>query len=204
MIRNFADRVELIWSGQRSRKLPSNIQAVAFAQTAFAEPNESSGRSAGSAGSRLEALKGERAGQHSVRINDRWRICFIWSEGGPVDVEIGGCRTPSRQEILLEEFLKPISLSQNALARAIHVPPRRISRLVLGKRSVTADTDLRLATLAFRMGSFSAWENDYDLMQQRRQIDTELQTITPRAASQPGGVGPFLSLRRIRRIAGVA
>jgi antitoxin HigA-1 len=47
--------------------------------------------------------------------------------------------------ILLEEFLKPMGVSQNALARAIHVPPRRINELVLGKRAVTADTDLRLA-----------------------------------------------------------
>ena len=47
-------------------------------------------------------------------------------------------------EILLEEFLKPMELSQNALARAIGVPPRRINEIVLGKRAVTADTDLRL------------------------------------------------------------
>jgi proteic killer suppression protein len=39
-------------------------------------------------GNRLEALKGNRAGQHSVRINDQWRICFVWAEGGPSDVEI--------------------------------------------------------------------------------------------------------------------
>jgi antitoxin HigA-1 len=48
-------------------------------------------------------------------------------------------------EILLEEFLKPMGLSQNALALAIHVPPRRINEIVLGKRAMTADTDLRLA-----------------------------------------------------------
>ena len=39
-------------------------------------------------GNHLEALKGSRAGQHSVRINDQWRICFVWTEQGPVDVEI--------------------------------------------------------------------------------------------------------------------
>lgn len=52
---------------------------------------------------------------------------------------------PHPGEILLEEFLKPMGLSQNALARAIHVPPRRINEIVLGKRTVSADTDLRLA-----------------------------------------------------------
>ena len=39
-------------------------------------------------GNRLEVLKGDRAGQHSVRINDQWRICFVWTEQGPADVEI--------------------------------------------------------------------------------------------------------------------
>ena len=52
---------------------------------------------------------------------------------------------PHPGEILLEEFLKPMELSQTALARAIGVPPRRINEIVLGKRSITADTDLRLA-----------------------------------------------------------
>ena len=39
-------------------------------------------------GNRLEALKGDRAGQHSIRINDQWRICFIWTDAGPEEVEI--------------------------------------------------------------------------------------------------------------------
>ena len=42
-------------------------------------------------GNRLEGLKGERAGQYSIRINDQWRICFVWQEGGPADVEIVDC-----------------------------------------------------------------------------------------------------------------
>ena len=39
-------------------------------------------------GNHLEELKGDRAGQHSVRINDQWRICFVWTDQGPADVEI--------------------------------------------------------------------------------------------------------------------
>lgn len=90
---------------------------------------------------------------------------------------------PHPGEILLEEFLKPMGLSQNALARAVHVPPRRINELVLGKRSVSADTDLRLARyFGVSDGVFLGLQNDYDLMERRRQIETELQTITPRAA----------------------
>ena len=48
-------------------------------------------------------------------------------------------------EVLIEEFLKPMEISQNALARAIRVPPRRVNEIVLGKPAVTADTALRLA-----------------------------------------------------------
>jgi addiction module HigA family antidote len=90
---------------------------------------------------------------------------------------------PSPGEILLEEFLTPMALSQTALARAIGVPPRRINEIVLGKRAVTADTDLRLARY-FRMsdGFFLGLQTDYDLMQRRREIGDKLKAIKPRAA----------------------
>lgn len=39
-------------------------------------------------GNRLEALRGDRAGQHSIRVNDQWRVCFVWTESGPAEVEI--------------------------------------------------------------------------------------------------------------------
>lgn len=90
---------------------------------------------------------------------------------------------PHPGEILLEEFLKPMDLSQNALARAVHVPPRRINELVQGKRSVTADTDLRLARyFGVSEGFFLGLQADYDLMQRRRQIEADLRRIRPRAA----------------------
>jgi addiction module HigA family antidote len=90
---------------------------------------------------------------------------------------------PHPGEILLEEFLKPMDLSQNALARAVHVAPRRINEIVLGKRDVTADTDLRLARyFGLSEGFFLGLQMDYDLMQRRREIDRDLRTIRPRAA----------------------
>src|SRR6516225_6038916 len=90
---------------------------------------------------------------------------------------------PTPGEILLEEFLKPMSLSQNALARAINVPPRRINEIILGKRAITADTDLRLARyFGISEGFFLGLQMDYDLMQRRRQIDRDLKAIRPRAA----------------------
>ena len=90
---------------------------------------------------------------------------------------------PHPGEILLEEFLKPMGVSQNALARAVHVPPRRINEIVLGKRAVSADTDLRLARyFAISEGFFLGLQADYDLMERRRQIGADLATIAPRAA----------------------
>ena len=68
---------------------------------------------------------------------------------------------PHPGQILLEEFLKPMELSQNALARAVHVPPRRINELVLGKRAVTADTDLRLSRyFSVSVGFFLGLQSD--------------------------------------------
>jgi addiction module HigA family antidote len=90
---------------------------------------------------------------------------------------------PHPGEILLEEFLRPMGVSQNALARAIHVPPRRINEIVLGKRDVTADTDLRLARFfGVSEGFFLGLQTDFDLMERRREIGSDLKTIEPRAA----------------------
>ncbi len=90
---------------------------------------------------------------------------------------------PHPGEILREEFLLPMDLTQNGLARAIHVPPRRINEIVLGKRSITADTDLRLARyFGMSEGFFLGLQADYELMERRRAIADEVATITPRAA----------------------
>src|SRR6266571_4944534 len=95
----------------------------------------------------------------------------------------GLLRNPHPGEILLEEFLKPMGLSQNGLAREVHVAPRRINEIVLGKRDVTADTDLRLARyFGLSEGFFLGLQMDYDLMQRRREIDRDLKSIRPRAA----------------------
>ena len=90
---------------------------------------------------------------------------------------------PHPGEILLEEFLEPMAISQNALARAVGVPPRRINEIVLGKRAVTADTDLRLARyFGMSEGFFLGLQSDYDLMERRREIAGYLKLIEPRAA----------------------
>lgn len=88
---------------------------------------------------------------------------------------------PNPGEILLVEFIEPMGLSQSALARAIGVPPRRINEIVLGKRAVTADTDLRLARyFGLADGFWLGLQADHDLMDQRRKIATDLAKIEPR------------------------
>ncbi len=89
MIRNFADReTERIWNGRRSRRLPGEIQAVALRKLRMLNQAQVLADLRVPPGNRLESLKGNRAGQNSIRINQQWRICFTWSEGGPSDVEI--------------------------------------------------------------------------------------------------------------------
>ncbi len=79
-------------------------------------------------------------------------------------------------EILREEFMKPHHLSQNGLARALGVPPRRINEIVLEKRGITADTALRLARY-FRTTAemWSGLQADYDLRVARREKDQQIE-----------------------------
>lgn len=89
MIGSFADaETERIWAGQRSRKLPTDIQGIALRKLRMLNQARRLLDLRIPPGNRLEALKAERSGQHSIRINDQWRICFVWKDGGPRDVEI--------------------------------------------------------------------------------------------------------------------
>lgn len=77
-------------------------------------------------------------------------------------------------EVLLKDFLEPMEVSQNALARAIGVPPRRINEIVLGKRAITADTAVRLARAFGTSEKF--WlglQADYDLEEARHTVDVD-------------------------------
>jgi addiction module HigA family antidote len=100
---------------------------------------------------------------------------------GDLLAETENANNPTPDEILLAEFLAPLGLSQTALARAIGVPPRRINEIVLGKRAVTADTDLRLARyFGVSDGFFLQLQADHDLMARRRKIGGALKAIKPR------------------------
>jgi|SRR3970040_37386 addiction module HigA family antidote len=86
-------------------------------------------------------------------------------------------------EVLREEFLKPMGISQNAMARAIGVPPRRINEIVLGKRRITADTALRLARAFSTSEQFwMGLQADYDLEEARKAADRSIRKVRPIAA----------------------
>lgn len=90
---------------------------------------------------------------------------------------------PTVGEILKEEFLEEIGISQNALAKAISVPPNRIHAIVNGTRRVTADTDLRLCRyLRLSEGYFLRLQNAYELMEAKRKLGKSLIEIEPYAS----------------------
>jgi proteic killer suppression protein len=89
MIVSFRDgEAEKIWQGQRSRRLPSGIQSVALRKLRLLNAARRLDDLRVPPGNRLEALKRDRTGQWSIRINDQWRICFRWTQGGANEVEI--------------------------------------------------------------------------------------------------------------------
>ena len=90
-------------------------------------------------------------------------------------------------EVLLEEYLKPLQISQNKLARDMFVPPRRINEIVHGLRSVTADTDLRLSrALGTSEGFWMGLQNDYDLEAKKIEISPQLVRIGNLAEEKNG------------------
>jgi len=89
MILSFHDRAtQEIWAGRPSRRLPSNIQTVARRKLRMLNNAKVLDDLRIPPANRLEALKGKRKGQYSIRINDQWRICFTWSDGSASNVEI--------------------------------------------------------------------------------------------------------------------
>lgn len=91
MILSFAKtstKTERIWAGLRSRQLPPEIQNRALDKLRLLNRAKTLDDLRNPPGNHLEALKGDRAGQHSIRINNQWRICFRFEDGNAYDVEI--------------------------------------------------------------------------------------------------------------------
>ena len=79
---------EAIWNGQASRRLPPEIQQIARRKLRMLNNAKNLTDLRVPPANRLEALKGKRNGQHSIRINDQWRICFLWGNAGASQIEI--------------------------------------------------------------------------------------------------------------------
>jgi len=89
VLRSFGDKeTEKIWQGDRSKRLPGNIQQVARRKLRMLNNARNLQDLRVPPANRLEALRGKRAGQHSIRINDQWRICFKWKDGDASNVSI--------------------------------------------------------------------------------------------------------------------
>jgi proteic killer suppression protein len=80
--------IEHVFVGRAGKGFPADIFRVAVRKVAMLESAVKLDDLKSPPGNRLEALEGDREGQHSIRINDQWRICFVWTEDGPADVEI--------------------------------------------------------------------------------------------------------------------
>lgn len=135
----------------------------------------------------------------SIRINDQWRVCFTWTTAGPADVEIVDYHESAEREMVMaskvkavvldpvtpgellwEEFLVPMGLSRYRLAKEIGVPAQRIGDIVSGKRTVTADTDLRLCRFfGLSDGYWLRAQAAHDIEVAQAQMADELKRIKP-------------------------
>jgi len=89
MIASFRDKdTEGLWQSGKSRRFPADLVRRAFKKLAILNAAAALENLKVPPGNQLEALRGERAGQHSIRINDQYRVCFVWRDGNAFDVEI--------------------------------------------------------------------------------------------------------------------
>jgi len=205
VIKSFADkRTAALFAGYRVRELHNQIQRRTRAKLLAVDAAKQLEDLRVPPGNRLEALHGDRRGQHSIRINDQWRICFEWREGAAWNVEvvdyhkgmkdmsikredvdtgridfadvITGKKLPPIHpgEILRDEFLDPMKISVYTLAQAIKVPRSRVNDIVLGRRGITADTAFRLARYFGTTPEF--WIN----LQARYDLDVAERTLRRR------------------------
>ena len=198
MLRSFADKdTERVWRRECSRRPDQTTQRAALRKLVILDAAETLDDVRIPPGNRPEKLHGDRAGRYSIRINQQWRICFRWTAAGPEDIEIVGYHQRGGHdmgitamapvhpgEVLAEEYLAPLGVTQHKLAVAIGVPPRRINEIVHGTRRITADTALRLARYFGTSERF--WMNlqgRYDLEVERDRLAGELDRIRPLASA---------------------
>jgi addiction module HigA family antidote len=174
MIRSFKSKeTEKVWNGERSSKLPLEVQKVGRRKLRMLNNSYDINDLRIPPANRLEKLSGNLAEFYSIRINDKWRIIFMWSQGHAFEVQIIDYHKWSTMtrlknihpgEVLSEEFLKPLSISAYRLSKDIGIPQTRISSILKGNRRITADTALRLSKYFGNSAKF--WlglQNDFDI-----------------------------------------
>ncbi len=185
VIRSFGSKMtERLWRRERVRSIDPRIHRVALRKLRQVGSAESLADLRVPPGNRLELLKGDRAGQHSIRINDQWRVCFVWTDAEPEEVR--SLTTTDKMapihpgEVLMKDFIEGFGITQNKLAVSIGVPPRRINEIVHGKRGITADTALRLAKYFGTSAEF--WINlqsHYELDRAEDAVGKQIEAIRP-------------------------
>ena len=186
MIIDFKSKgTQLIFEDCRSSDYPPDIQTIALRKLLILHAAVSINDLRIPPGNRLKKLDGDRKGQYSLRINNQWRICFIWTdEGNAGQVEIvdyhettsmfqrhnpmNSDRLPNIHpgEILKLDFLEPLEITSYRLSKDLGVSQTRMGEVLAGKRSITADTALRLSRYFGNSAQF--WLNlqtHYDLRQ---------------------------------------
>lgn len=89
MVASFRDTdTELLWLTGKSRRIPADIRRTAWKKLAILNASVELGNLRVPPGNQLEELRKDRKGQHSIRVNDQWRICFRWQDGNAHGVEI--------------------------------------------------------------------------------------------------------------------
>ena len=89
MIRSFRDRItQAVFNGEYPKGFPADLVKVARRKLRYLNAASGLRDLRSPPGNRLEALAGDRKGRHSIRINDQFRVCFVWTAEGPADVEI--------------------------------------------------------------------------------------------------------------------
>lgn len=190
MIRSFADtETERFYNVGKSRRYPPSIQARAAMRLTQLNAATRLDDLRLPPSNRLEALKRDRVGQWSIRINDQWRVCFRFESGDAFNVEIRLPQIgvsmnkdglpPIHPGEFLREILEELDISQAKFARAIGISPMRVSHVVNGARPVTAELAL-LFSRAFHHQSPQYWLNlqaAYDLKTTETAIAKQLRAV---------------------------
>jgi addiction module HigA family antidote len=199
VIKSFADSsTEALFRTGRSKRVPADVARRALRRFEAIDAATVLTDLRVPPGSRLHALKGDRAGQHAICVNDQWRICFRFKDGDAHDVEfcdyhelerlamsIPNTRPRERRpihpgEILREDFLPEYGLSVTALAAAAGVSRQSINELLRERRAVTPEMALRLGKLFGNSPEF--WLNlqrSVDLWDAARGLKQEIAHIQP-------------------------